>query len=61
MPPMVQNPYPDYGLEVEATAIDGETGLWLHGQYGWYPSGQWGIMEFPHSHIASWTPPNPAK
>jgi hypothetical protein len=48
--------FPDYGKEVFAITVNGESGVWNHGQYGWYPQGKWGAMEFPHSHIASWKP-----
>jgi len=50
----VRHSFPDYGVEVEATTIDGKTGVWSHGQYGWYPQGKWGTNEYPHDHIASW-------
>jgi hypothetical protein len=53
---LVRHPFPDYGVEVEATAIDGKMGVWSHGQYGWYPQGKWGIKEYPHNHITSWMP-----
>jgi hypothetical protein len=53
-PRLVRQSFPDYGVEVEATTIDGETGVWSHGQYGWYPQDKWGSREYPHAYIASW-------
>ena len=51
---LVRQSFPDYGVEVEATTIDGETGVWSHGQYGWCPKGMWGRSEYPHDHITLW-------
>jgi hypothetical protein len=48
--------FPDYGVEVTGLTIGGESGIWRHGDYGWYPQGQWGRMTFPHDHIISWMP-----
>jgi hypothetical protein len=48
--------FPDYGVEVIGITIAGESGIWRHGDYGWYPQGQWGRMTFPHDHIISWEP-----
>lgn len=51
---LVRQSFPDYGVNVWATTITGETGVWSHGQYGWYPDGMWGGSEYPHDHIATW-------
>lgn len=53
-PRIVRQSFPSYGLAVSATTIKGETGIWLHGDQGWYPEGKWGRNEFPHDHIAGW-------
>lgn len=45
---------PPYGVEVEATTIDGKTGIWSRGDYGWYPKGRWGVTEYAHTHIVAW-------
>jgi len=50
----IEAPFPNYGVEVEAITIKGKKGVWSHGQYGWYPQGKWGIMEYPHDYIATW-------
>ena len=50
----VRQSFPAYGVAVLATTIKGETGIWLHGDHGWYPDGKWGHNEFPHDHIAEW-------
>jgi hypothetical protein len=54
MPRLVLKSFPSYGVAVSATTMDGETGIWSHGQYGWYPQGKWGIREHPHAYIAEW-------
>ena len=46
--------FPAYGVSVLATTTDGETGVWLHGDRGWYPEEKWGHNEFPHDHIVEW-------
>ena len=51
---LVRRSFPAYGVDVEAATVNGETGVWSHGQYGWYPLGKWGIKEYPHTHIVSW-------
>jgi hypothetical protein len=48
--------YPDYGIRVKAVTQNGESGIWQHGQYGWYPDGKWGVDEYPHDHIVTWKP-----
>lgn len=49
-----QQSFPHYGIPVEAVTVDGETGIWIHGQYGWYPNEKWGMIEYCHDYIISW-------
>ena len=51
---LIQPSFPSYAIDVEATTILGDTGIWMHGDLGWYPEGKWGKSLHPHNHIASW-------